>query len=115
MSACRCGEHVGAVGLVRGVAVGELPPSLFFPPLSVSLTSGARLSAAARRREPAVGRAGARVVGHRVFLGQPTSSWLGFPICFVLFFFTDLGTDSKMYISWLVDPNDVVPILLSSW
>ena len=92
--------------------------------MSVSLTCGARLSAAARRRESTVGRvvflgrvecAGARVAGRSGFPGQPSSSWLGFSICFVLFFFTDLSTDSKMYISWLVDPNDVVLILLSSW
>jgi len=62
MSAHRCGEHAGAVGFARGVSVGELPPSLFSPPMSVSLTSGVRLSATACRREPAVGRT--------VFLGR---------------------------------------------
>jgi hypothetical protein len=33
----------------------------------------------------------------------------------LLFFFIDLCIDSKMSISWLVDSNHVVPILLSSW
>ena len=114
---------MGEVNTLVPVASLELPPSLFFPPLSFSLTSGARLSAAVHRREPTVGRAvfldhaecaGARVAGRSGFPGRPSSSWLGFSSCFVLFFFTDFGTYSKICISLLVDPNDVVPILLSS-
>ena len=78
------------------------------------LVSRRAQAGAGRGPRHVLGCASACFAGRRVFPGR-TSSWLGFPFCFVLFFFTDLSTDSKMYISWLVDPNDVVPILLSPW
>jgi hypothetical protein len=57
---------------------------------------------------------GARIVGRSGDPGRPSRP-LGFPeIGFLLSFFIELGIDSKMYISRLVNANDVVPILLVS-
>jgi hypothetical protein len=93
------------------------------PLLCVRLTGGARVSAPlpclgivgpASWAEPRAGPRACRAEPRAGPISQAGPAQLGLGNGFCFIYFTDLMLDSKIHISWLVAPNDMVQVVLCS-